>query len=346
MRRVIILILLLFLLPCSVKAMEFTAPSAPEPAEKYMPDEQHSFGEDLWYVIKSAIADIQPSLSRAISVSASLFAVTLLVSVVQTISGKDKNVIYLVAAISVSMVLLEPSNAMVQLGVETVEELSEYGKLILPVMTAALAAQGGANSASALYTSTALFNTVLTSGITKIIVPLLYVYLSLSIVNSVLLQDILKRFQSATKSVITWCLKAGLYLFSGFITITGVVSGTADASAVKAAKLIISGTVPVVGKMISDASETILVSAGVMKSTVGVYGIVALCAILIGPFLKIGVQYFVLKITASICSVLHDGRSTQLIGVFSEIMGFLLAMTGTVCLLLLISMVCFMKGIA
>ena len=345
MRRVIIILILLLILPVSTYAMEFTAPQVPIEAEKYMPEEVNSFSEDLWYVIKSAISELQPSIAEAVRVSLSLVAITILTSMLQTVSGNAKYVVHVAGALSVGLLLIEPSNSLINLGVQTINELSEYGKLLLPVMTAAMAAQGGVSSSTALYTITALFNTLLTYGITKIIVPTMYVYIAFSIANSVLGNEMLLRFRNFANGLMTWGLKGSIYLFSGFITVTGVVSGAVDASAVKATKLIISGTVPVVGKIISDASETILVSASVMKNTVGIYGIVAMVAILIGPFLQIGIQYIILKITGAICSILGSDRPTTLIGDFTSMMGFLLAATGTVILLLLISTVCFMKGV-
>ena len=143
----------------------------------------------------------------------------------------------------------------------------------------------------------------------------------------------------------TWSLKLVLYVFTGYMGITKVVSGTADAAAVKAAKLTISGMVPVVGGLLSDASETILVSAGVMRSAAGVYGLLAILAICLGPFLRIGVQYLMLKLTAAACAVFGTKETAGLIQDFSAGMGMLLAMTGTMCLLLLISTVCFLKGV-
>ena len=53
-----------------------------------------------------------------------------------------------------------------------------------------------------------------------------------------------------------------------------------------------------------------------------------------------------LKITAALCGVFGVKEASDLIGDFSGAMGLLLGMTGTVCLLLLISTVCFMKGMA
>lgn len=61
------------------------------------------------------------------------------------------------------------------------------------------------------------------------------------------------------------------------------------------------------------------------------------------PFLKIGIHYLVWKLTAAMCSLL--GSKTELIDDFSAAMGLLLGMTGSVCLLLLISCICFLKGV-
>ena len=136
-----------------------------------------------------------------------------------------------------------------------------------------------------------------------------------------------------------------MYLFTGYIGITGVISGTVDAVSVKAAKLAISGFVPVVGSVISDASETILISAGVMKNTAGVYGLLVLLALYIGPFVQIGVQYLLLRLCGALCGVFSCKTPVKLIESFASVMGFLLAMTGCVCLLHMVSTVCLMKGV-
>ena len=128
------------------------------------------------------------------------------------------------------------------------------------------------------------------------------------------------------------------------MSITGVVSGTTDAAVLKTTKVTISSVVPVVGGILSDASEAVLVSAGLMKNAAGIYGIFAVLAVFLLPFLRVGVQYLLLKFTAAVCSIFAPKSITELIGDFSTAMGLLLAMTGSVCLLQLISTVCFMKG--
>ena len=158
---------------------------------------------------------------------------------------------HLISAVSIALILLEPTNALIQLGVNVINQLSEYSKLLLPVMTAAMAAQGNASSSTALYTGTIIFDTILTTVISKIIVPALYLFLCLGIAKAAIDQDLIKRTQKFFKWFITWCLKTILYIFTGYMGITGVVSGSVDAAKLKATKLVISGAVPVVGNILS-----------------------------------------------------------------------------------------------
>ena len=104
--------------------------------------------------------------------------------------------------------------------------------------------------------------------------------------------------------------------------------------------------VPVVGGIISDASETILIGAAAVKNAAGIYGLLAILSITIGPFLKMGVQYLLLKITGAICTAFSGKQESELLKDFSGGMGMLLGMVGTICLMLLISTVCFMKGVS
>ena len=339
----LIILLYLFLLP--VNAESFEAPDVPNSGSAYMPDTIDSFGEGLWYVIRSAISVIHPSIQQALTLCAAMMAIALISSLIHCVSSKAERTLQIATAAGIGVLLLQTTNAMVSLGTNTVTTISEYGKLLIPVLTTVLAAQGYFNTSTALYTGTTLFATVLTNVIVKLIIPLIYIFICLCITNSALGENLLKKMQDFTKWLITWTLKMILYIFTGYISITGVVSGSADASMVKATKLTISGAVPVVGSILSDASESLLVSAGVMKSTVGIYGVLAIMATFIYPFLRIGVQYLLLKLTAAACNVIGTQSVSDLLHGFATAMGFILAIVSSISLLLVIGVVCVMKGV-
>lgn len=346
MKRIIFLTAIIFLmLPIRVQAVSYTAPEAPKRAAQYMPENTESFTDGLWSIVKDGIAAVAPSLAEAAGICCTLIGVALLICCVKNFADSSPKIIDLVGTVLVSSLLLRTSNSLIQLGMDTVKEISDYGNLLIPVLSGALAAQGGITTSTALYAGTAFFSAFLSWAVSSLLRPMLYIYLLLAVANAATGEKLISKLQDLIKWLSTWGLKIALYVFTGYMGITGVISGSTDAAKLKATKLTISGMVPVVGSILSDASESILVSAGFMKSTVGVYGLLAIAALWIEPFLTIGLQYLLLKATAAVCEVFECKHVSGLIKKFATAMGFVLAMTGAVCLMLLVSVVCFMKGV-
>ena len=136
-----------------------------------------------------------------------------------------------------------------------------------------------------------------------------------------------------------------MYAYTAYMTITGVISGTVDASTLKATKMAISSAVPVIGGLLSDASETILVGAGVLKNSIGIYGLFVMISLWIGPFIKIGIQYLLMKVTAAITGIFGVKEGTDLLNDLTSAMGMILSMIGVQTVLLIVSTVCFMRGV-
>ncbi len=335
-------ILLLWGLALPVSALEITPP---EPENAQMPENTGSFGDGLLELLGRVLLGLRPDLGEALQVSVSVFGAVLAVGLLRCCSGGVKPLAELGGAVTLAALLLRSTHSMITLGAETVTQLSDYGKLLCPVMTAAMAAQGGITSSAALYAGTAAFDAILSGLIARVLLPLVYLFLALAAANSAVGEELLKRMRDLVKNGLSWCLKTLLTVFTTYMSVTGVVSGATDAATLKAAKVTISSVVPVVGGILSDASEAVLVSAGVLKSAAGVYGLLAILALFLEPFSRIGVHYLVLKGTAALCGLFGPKSMAALVEDFSTAMGLILAMTGSVCLLLLISTVCFMKGV-
>ena len=345
MRKALILAMLLAILVTPVSAQDLTAPTVPKYAEKFMPTDQKNFGSGLLEILRDALLHIRPDLKEAASVCLAITAVMISVSLLNAFPDASEKTTNLVGSIGIALSLLRPTDSLVNLASSTINEISEYGKLLLPVMTAAMAGQGGINASAALYAGTAFFDALLTSIIGKLLMPLVYLFILLAIAGSAVGEDILKRIRDIIKSCIVWALKTTLYIYTAYIGITGVISGATDASALKAAKLTISSVVPVVGGILSDASEAVLVSASMVKNAAGIYGLFAILAIWIGPFLQIGIHYLLLKATGAVSSIFGSKTLTDLLDSFSSALGLLLAMTGTICFMLFISLACYLKGV-
>ncbi len=345
MRKLLIMLAFIFCVATPVSALEITAPPVPDSGKTYMPESQESFSDGLLSIVHGALMALRPDLRDALQVCVSAAASVMVISVLRLLPSMKTKAADMGGVVAVAAMLLHSSNSLVNLGVQTVSEISGYGKMLLPVMTSALAAQGGISSSAALYAGTAAFDAILCGLIESVLAPMIYIFLTLCTASAAVGEDMLKSVRDMVKSFMVWLLKTLLYIFTGYISITGVVSGSTDAAALKAAKLTISGVVPVVGGILSDASEAVLVTAGTVKNAAGIYGMLAVVAVWIGPFLKIGLHYMLLKLTGSICGIFGSKEMSGLINDFSTAMGMLLAMTGSVCLMLMISLVCFMRGV-
>lgn len=342
--RILIMTLVIFFLPIHADAAQLIELEAPKSTSCHVV-EGSDFSEGLQQLLENTLPLLDSDLLDATQVGFSVIAAVLMISLLQSVSGSVGTTADYAGCLALCTLLLFNTGSLISLAVQTVTEMSDYGKLLLPVMTAGLAAQGGITGSAALYGGTAVFNTLLTALISNILVPMVYMFLALSAANSAVGDNVLKRFRDLIKGFASWCLKTLLIVFTTYMSITGVISGTTDAAALKATKVTISTMVPVVGGILSDASEAVLVSAGIAKNAAGLYGILAILAVFLHPFLQIGMHYLVMKATAAICGIFGTKRMTELIGDFSAAMGLLLAMTGASCLLLLISTVCFLKGV-
>lgn len=314
------------------------------PKDALVPAQGTDLSRGLGEILTEAIGQARTSLGQAAGLCAAMLAVTLLCALCSM--GQDTSpAVDLAGTLGLSALFTSRLSALLGLGTETLGNLSEYGKVLLPVMAGAMTASGQVTSSTALYLGTAIFDTVLVSLADRVLVPCVYVLLALTIANSAAGNDLLSRLRDFVKNLATWGLRILLYVFTGYMTLTGVMSGKADAAAVKAAKLTISTAVPVVGGILADASESVVLGAELLKSSAGVYGALVMVGICAVPFLRLGIQYLMLKATAALCAVLGGKTHAGLIDGFSQALGLVLAMVAAGCLMQLISLVCFMKGV-
>ena len=345
MTKVLIGIIIIFCFAIPTAALEISAPEVPQSGYALMPQNTDSLADALRELIQNGIHLIHPELKDAANVCSEILFVSLLFSILSFLSEKIAAPAAIAGTVTIAATIFQHTNTMVGYASDTIREICEYGKLLCPVLTTALAAQGGITTSAALFAGTTAFNTLLSILVSNCCLPLIYLFLAFSMANCAFGEEILKKAADTIKSILHWLLKALLIAFTTYMSITGVVSGMTDMAALKAAKLTMSTVVPVVGGILSDASESVLVSMGVIKNAAGIYGIVATIAVFIGPFIKVGIQYLMLKLSALLCSLIAGKNISGLVDDFSSVMGLLLAMVAVSCILVFISTVCFMKGI-
>lgn len=114
-----------------------------------MPAQNQSFSQGLRQIAGELLPLLRPELARALASGAGLVALCLLLALFP--AEETGGTADLAGAVAIAALLMGNAHSMIRMAAETVTEMSEYEKLLLPVVTAAMAAQGGVNSATALY---------------------------------------------------------------------------------------------------------------------------------------------------------------------------------------------------
>lgn len=251
--------------------------------------------------------------------------------------GKMLDPVPLVGTLVILLAVGSNMKNLMGLGEETIQELNVFSKALLPTLSAATAAGGGAVSASVRQVATVFFSDILMSLIHGLLFSLVWVFVALSAADSVLPAGRLGGIAQGLQKAITWLLSGLLLLFTGYLSLSGAFASSADSLTLRMTRSAIGTAIPVVGGIISDAADTILAGAGVLRQSVGMVGTLTVLAICVLPFLKLGIQYLLLKLAAFFAATVAPEPLAKLVSSLSTAFGLVLGMTGAAALLLLIS---------
>ena len=353
MRRLVFFVLLSVLLTAKVYATDSNIvdtealikglpEEAAEMVEDLTPDASLSFTQAVQNILGQGLSSCTDAISEGLSLCVMILAIVFLCSLCLR-PNSHHDIRLCLGAIGLFTAVMGSFRSMIRLAELTVEKLRDYSGLLLPVMSTALAVSGAPGTATALQGVTVLFSRILMGSMIKYLFPCVYFYLMIGAAEAALSNKLLSELRELVGWVVEKSLRIILYSFTAFLSLSGVISGKADALAVKATKAAISGMVPVVGSILSDASETLLAGASLVKHTAGIFGLLAVLAIAVTPFLKIAVQYLLMKCTAACAGTVGLDAHVSYLKHISTAMGYVLAMTGICTLLLLVSGVCYLQ---
>ncbi len=289
---------------------------------------------------------IRGELTAALRPASAVLAVALLASLAEG-AGLKREIDYmgLASALVIASACLGDVNSVAAMAQATLAEMNEFSKLLIPTLSTIAAGSGAVSSAGVKYAATALFMDVLISLAEKLLLPVLWLYAA-ALVACAATGD--KRLGGAVK-LMKWLCKTALTLlvsaFTLYLSVAGIAASGADAAAAKTAKAAISTLVPVVGRMVADASESLVVGAGLIRSAAGVFGLVAVIALCTAPFLAMGLRYLVFKAVAAVAGLIAGERIGALTEGIAALYGMLMATVGCGAIFMFLSIISLIRTV-
>lgn len=343
-------IIFLFIAPCS--ALDVTAAQWDSLDTRSLERAAAASGAELEldrdFELNEALEHLGALFSRRLRSSVSeaarsalmlLFAVFFgeLSGVLGELTGAGERPGVLLGALSVAAVSLTDVNSLMGLGRTAVGDMRSFSTLLLPVMTAVSAASGSFTGATARQAATLLFADALVTLMDRVLIPMVYLYAAACVSAAVTDNPGLEQLARAIRWSVTAALSALLLSFTGYLSLTSAAAAGADAVTVRLTRSVIASMVPVVGGILSNATDTVLSGVGLLKGIVGSFGAAAVLALALSAFVRLGVQYLMYRLASVLSAVLSGSRVARLIGDMASAFSLVLGMTATAALLVLIA---------
>ncbi|WP_062306046.1 stage III sporulation protein AE [Alicyclobacillus sendaiensis] len=170
---------------------------------------------------------------------------------------------------------------------QAIESMNHFMLATMPVSIALLAGSGSLASA-AFFQPMLIFCVHFVSNVVFLVVfPLIFLAAALELASSIAPRYPLTRLASLARTAGLSILSFALVVFVGVTTVQGTGRGIADGLALRTMKFGVGTFVPVVGKAISDAAETVLGASLLVKNAVGIAGLVVIALLAAFPAMKI-----------------------------------------------------------
>ncbi|HDR7791926.1 TPA: stage III sporulation protein AE [Bacillus luti] len=201
---------------------------------------------------------------------------------------------------------------------ETIQTMVDFILALLPILLALIATGGGVVSVSFFHPI--IIFLMNTSGLLMnyIVLPLLLLATILSIVSTMSDQYKVTKLSKLLQNVSVGIIGIFLTIFLGVLSVQGTATAVADGIAVKTAKFVTGNFIPVVGRMFTEAADTVISASGLLKNTVGIIGLVILCLIVAFPAIQIFCIAFIYKFAAAVLQPVGGGAIIQCLDIIGR----------------------------
>ncbi len=286
---------------------------------------------------------LEPELLRDMG---AVLLTVLLCSAAGVVSGAAAgfDAVSLAGAAAVTLLLAGGNDALVRETEETVYSLRDVSEVLLPILSSAALLSGQITAAAAKYAAAALFLNLLVRLCCGFVLPLVRLYVAAAAAEAAVGSGVM----TSVLGFLRWCAVTALTVltlaFTLYLSLTALTANSADAALVRSAKTAVSTLLPVVGGIAGDAAASLLSAAGVIRQSVGAFGLLTVTGFLAAPFLRAGLRGLLLKGVSAAAAGFASDRLSVLLKRLSEAMSLLLGCLGACGLLIFFTVYALMEA--
>ncbi|MBD9158250.1 MAG: hypothetical protein EGQ16_00120 [Clostridiales bacterium] len=244
--------------------------------------------------------------------------------------------VYYVQYILIVTIIMSNFTEIIKLVQVTTNNLVAFMQILVPLLITLITYAGSVTTSTVLEPIILFLINFVCNLIQTLVIPLVLVFTSLVIISKISDQIQVDKLAKFLKSGIVWFLGIVLTIFVGVISLEGTLSSSVDGITAKTTKAVVSSAVPVVGKILGDAVDTVLGCGVILKNAVGVIGIIVIIGICIAPIIKLTILMMSYKLIAVVTQTIADSKISSLLEEIGDVFKIFLGILFTVSFMLII----------
>ncbi len=235
----------------------------------------------------------------------------------------------------VSVLMVSFSSAM-KMCMSIIDSMVTFMHAIIPLLITLLVSAGNFTSAGVFQPILIMLVEVGATVIKNFFIPLIFLVTVLNIVNNISDKVQLTKLSGFIKQICTWGLGLILTVFIGIVSIQGSMGAVVDGVTSKTAKYALGTFVPVVGKYLADAADTVVGCTLIIKNASGLITMIGIIIICLAPLLKILAVIILYKLACAFVEPISDKKITNCLNDMAGSLTYVLGVTAAVAVMFLI----------
>ncbi|MBR3148799.1 MAG: hypothetical protein IKF64_01395 [Eubacterium sp.] len=289
-------------------------------ADKFDFDSLSSMSLDDFFAVISDI--ISGSFSDAIKGAVSVIAYILLSSVIRGVNSENSSLMsgtYSTAtALIISVLLVMQIGKTLSLCASTLGVAGSFVYAFIPVFCAIVLASGGGVTSLSSNTLLMVLAQAVSFISSNVFMPVINCFLALGICSGIRAELRLDKLIASLKSLMIWCISFISGAFVSVLSLKTAVTARADVLGIRSARFVINSVVPVIGASISEGLMSIQSYSKLIKSSVGVVGIIAVALVFLPSILRVTAWRMLLSVCQLISDVFGDNSVSLVLTSFRD----------------------------
>lgn len=281
-------------------------------------------------ILKSILRIFGRELTNAITIMASIIIIIIVNSILNCVTEGLENksvaqVAYYVQFILIVTVILENFSELLGSITDSINSMVSFTNILIPVLIALIITTGNITTATLVQPMLVFMTSLIGNFINKVAIPIVLASTVLGIISKISSKVQIERLAKRLKSSTIWIIGIILTVFVTAVSVDGNLGSSVDAVTSKTAKAAVSNLVPVVGKILGDAVDSVIGCGNILKNAIGIVGVIVIVAIAIIPIVKLLLLMMVYYITAAVCEPIADEKIVKLLDQTADTFKILLA---------------------